>query len=1063
MLRVLESKSSAVTGRGSGMAARETPSCGSGLIAGLVTFMAMAQRPSGMTCARRPAGARKPASSTGAPRKTEPRPGRSRARFTLLLPVLALLLGGLFLLAAPPAAAQRTVPSVPQNVQVAVSDTALKLTWQAPSSWGSFPAAGYEIDWAEGASPPAHSSSDWKPRTLSVAAAATKYILTNRPYGTKYHMRIRAISANPGDPSDTLPSDWVVRSGTPTHTHGPHPGKPTLTLVTSGTNAQTATTLSFTVPCVPPGRAPVTDYVLRAERTGSSALTQIFTVPSPCHTITATLTGLENGTTYRVRAFARNLRARNSAWSDYVQGTTLALLRGGGGSSDPEPTDPLTASFEQVPSEHDGKGAFSVLLRLSETVGNFSKSPRASSFEVTQGRVRSVKQVDAGLWRVRVKPSSWRAVTVALAGGRDCDDAGAVCTRDGRALTNTVSATVGDPVRIRLKGGRAREGRDAALGFAVTLSRAAAETVSVDYATADGTAVAGADYTAASGTLTFAPGETAKTVAVAILDDAIDEGKEKFYFRLSNPQGAHLRNMHREATGTVRNDDPLQAMWLSRFGRMVASDAVAALTARFETPRAAGSHLTMLGQRVNLSQDGDGDGSQAGAKALAGVLTGLAQAFGAPNAPVGVDDDPFRRHGLSNSWSGPAPTVAGARRVTGRDLLLGTSFRAVLPSGAGSQFTSWGQGASVSQFSAAVPGLGLTGETATGSLGFDYEHGRLLTGLAMTHSVGEGTAHDGQWRYAMGSTVTTMLPFARLALSERLSAWAMAGTGSGSLTLDLNGGVPQRYGTDLSMTLAATGVRGELVKPAEAGGFALALKADAFWVRTESDRVSASGFGNLAAARGESSRMRAVVDGSRTFALTGGATLAPSVELGLRHDGGDAETGTGMEFGAGLGYADPSRGLDMALRVHGLAMHAEDSYDEWRVSGQLRLVPGGAGRGLSASLTPSYGVDPGGSERLWALPDGSRLTANGEAAPSSRLDAEMGYGMALFGDRFTGTPHVGFGLSDTAREYRMGWRLTSAVRGDPGFEVSLDATRREAANAGEPAEHGVMLRSQIRW
>ena len=258
-------------------------------------------------------------------------------------------------------------------------------------------------------------------------------------------------------------------------------------------------------------------------------------------------------------------------------------------------------------------------------------------------------------------------------------------------------------------------------------------------------------------------------------------------------------------------------------------------------------------------------------------------------------------------------------------------------------------------------------------------------------------------------------------------------------------------------------MRGELVKPAEAGGFALALKADAFWVRTESDRVSASGFGNLAAARGESSRVRAVLDGSRSFALAGGATLAPSVELGLRHDGGDAETGTGMEFGAGLGYADPTRGLDMALKVHGLAMHAEDRYSEWGVSGQLRLVPGAAGRGLSASLTPSWGVDAGGSERLWALPESSRLTSDGEADPSSRLDAEMGYGMALFGDRFTGTPHVGFGLSDTAREYRMGWRLTSAVRGDPGFEVNLDATLREAANANEPAEHGVMLRSLIRW
>ena len=81
------------------------------------------------------------------------------------------------------------------------------------------------------------------------------------------------------------------------------------------------------------------------------------------------------------------------------------------------------------------------------------------------------------------------------------------------------------------------------------------------------------------------------------------------------------------------------------------------------------------------------------------------------------------------------------------------------------------------------------------------------------------------------------------------------------------------------------------------------------------------------------------------------------------------------------------------------------------------------------------------------------------------MQGEVGYGLPLLGDRFTGTPNLGFGLSDTARDYRIGWRLTSAVRGDPGFEVSLDATRREPANdngAGVP-EHGVMLRSAIRW
>ena len=61
----------------------------------------------------------------------------------------------------------------------------------------------------------------------------------------------------------------------------------------------------------------------------------------------------------------------------------------------------------------------------------------------------------------------------------------------------------------------------------------------------------------------------------------------------------------------------------------------------------------------------------------------------------------------------------------------------------------------------------------------DYERGRLLTGFAMMHSVGDGTAHDEGRRYTMGSTVTTMLPYARYALSERVSAWGLAGTGTG--------------------------------------------------------------------------------------------------------------------------------------------------------------------------------------------------------------------------------------------------------------------------------------------
>ena len=209
---------------------------------------------------------------------------------------------------------------------------------------------------------------------------------------------------------------------------------------------------------------------------------------------------------------------------------------------------PLTASFEDVPAEHDRK-AFTFRVRLSETVGNFSKSPRASSFDVKRGSVRNVTQVEAGLWQVRVRPSSSRTVEVTLAGGRSCDEAGAVCTPDGRPLSNTVTATIRALPGLKVAGGRAKEGKP--IDFAVTLGRASSGTVTVDYATEDETASAGSDYTAVSGTLTFAPGETEKAVRVETLADTASEGKEVFRLRLRNASGARI--LDGKAAGWINN------------------------------------------------------------------------------------------------------------------------------------------------------------------------------------------------------------------------------------------------------------------------------------------------------------------------------------------------------------------------------------------------------------------------------------------------------------------------------------------------------------------------------
>ena len=218
--------------------------------------------------------------------------------------------------------------------------------------------------------------------------------------------------------------------------------------------------------------------------------------------------------------------------------------------------------------------------------------------------------------------------------------------------------------------------------------------------------------------------------------------------------------------------------------------------------------------------------------------------------------------------------------MTARELLMGTSFRAVLGQGTGSLLTAWGRGGgAVLRFSGETPSLSLSGETATGALGMDYERGRVLAGFAMTHSLGQGTAHGAGRSYAMGSSVTTALPFARLALSERVSAWGLVGTGSGELTLGLEEDAAQRYRSHLAMTLAAAGVRGDLVTPAAAGGFALAFKADAFWVRTQSDAVSAPGVGNLAGARSRRAG-RAQPDGGRRIELVAGRSPRAACRFG---------------------------------------------------------------------------------------------------------------------------------------------------------------------------------------
>src|SRR5256885_5747222 len=115
--------------------------------------------------------------------------------------------------------------------------------------------------------------------------------------------------------------------------------------------------------------------------------------------------------------------------------------------------------------------------------------------------------------------------------------------------------------------------------FTVTLSAASSRTVTVNYATADGTATAPADYVAIpTTTLTFNPGETIKSITVPVNGDTVDEIDETFAVNLSNPINATLSTA--SGTGTITDDDGPPTVTLSLSGSpMAEAGGVATVTA----------------------------------------------------------------------------------------------------------------------------------------------------------------------------------------------------------------------------------------------------------------------------------------------------------------------------------------------------------------------------------------------------------------------------------------------------------------------------------------------------
>ncbi len=378
----------------------------------------------------------------------------------------------------------------------------------------------------------------------------------------------------------------------------------------------------------------------------------------------------------------------------------------------------------------------------------------------------------------------------------------------------------------------------------------------------------------------------------------------------------------------------------------------------------------------------------------------------------------------------------------GGDFVLPLNARAAAGAPGLSSLAFWGAG-DYSNLDGSGGAVDWDGDLFSAHLGADARlRDDLLVGLAVSWSRVDLDYSDPDRSGDYELDLTSFHPYVGWsALSGKLDLWATVGYGWGDLEI---ADETQQASSDVEMRTVAVGGLGRLLK---VGATTLRLKGDALLTEMEVE-----GSDEMAALTVDARRVRMILEGSRTHTLADGAQLEPSLEVGVRHDGGDGETGFGAELGGGVRYSNPVMGMTLEGRARTLV--GRDSYGDWGVNGLIRLERGN-GRGLSFNLSPGYGKTGSGTQRLWQ--QGLHDKIDGERDYGARMDLRLGYGLPAFGGRGLLTPYSEVTFGDSARNYRLGmeWELGAL------FELNLTGERHESSDGA--ADHAIMLKGEVRF
>ena len=276
-------------------------------------------------------------------------------------------------------------------------------------------------------------------------------------------------------------------------------------------------------------------------------------------------------------------------------------------------------------------------------------------------------------------------------------------------------------------------------------------------------------------------------------------------------------------------------------------------------------------------------------------------------------------------------------------------------------------------------------------------------------------------------------------VGDDLSMWWALGIGTGSLTLK----PPGNEGTedaraDLDWHMVAGGMRGDLPSIDILPDADLTWRTDAVWTRTRTGESD-----DLPAGKGRGIRLRAGIGMAWRHRVEGTSVLRPHVGIDIIHDGGDGETGLGVDVTGGVDWLDPARGITVGISGHRVVHHADDAHGNWGVSVLFRYDPNpGSREGFSASA--GHVVD-------LADPDGRGLVSGSSPVVNRNWQMEAAHGTSL-GEGRVGSSYTRMNGTDDPEKVRVGYRVEPDTEGAEDVTVDTwvsspmaDGTADEAA------------------